>query len=325
MKHIDPHVHCRDGKEAYKTTIREVSEIAKKQGIVAIFDMPNTDPPILTEKDVLERLKLAEERNLTRRRGYPEYFLYIGLTADEKQIKEAVKVAANHPRVVGLKLYTAGPAHGLEVTRETDQGKIYWLLADLDYRGVLAVHCEKVSEFKPELWDPQRPWAHANARPLRAQLASINDQIIFAKEAKFKGKLHICHVPCADGVDLIWIAKKDLQITCGVTPHHILFSQEDMVEWKFLLKVNPPLYNLKEQQKLRNRLWEGRIDWIETDHAPHTWEEKVNFPYLSGVTSLCLYHGFLVWLNQQGLSWSEIEKLTYWNIKRIFGEKLKGV
>lgn len=322
MKHIDPHVHCRDEREVYKTTIREVSKIAKNQGIVAIFDMPNTNPPILIERDVQERLKLAQ-----RRKPSVEYFLYVGLTSDEKQIKEAVELARNHPKVVGLKLYTTYLTGPLKVSEFKDQEKVYQILTDLGYRGVLAVHCEKESKFRPELWDPQKPWTHSFARPPGAEIASVKDQIHFAQKAKFGGHLHICHISCWEAIDLVWEAKGEgLNISCGVTPHHILFCQEDMVEPNgLLLKVNPPLRGRSSVKELRKYLFEKRIDWIETDHAPHTLEEKLNLPYLSGVTSLYIYRGVLVWLNQQGLTWPEIEKLTYRNIKKVFGEKLKEV
>ena len=59
---IDPHVHCRDGKQAYKSTIKEVFEIAEMQGVKIIFDMPNTDPPVFTRDDVAERLKLVPQK-----------------------------------------------------------------------------------------------------------------------------------------------------------------------------------------------------------------------------------------------------------------------
>ena len=97
---VDPHVHCRDGKEAYKTNIRKVSELAKKEGIVHICDMPNTSPPILWETDVIARLKLARKRKPVVR-----YSLYVGLTADEEQIEGAVRLVRKYPEVAGLKLY----------------------------------------------------------------------------------------------------------------------------------------------------------------------------------------------------------------------------
>ena len=48
--YIDPHVHCRDGKQAYKETVKHALLVAQRAGVDAIFDMPNTDPPIINEK-----------------------------------------------------------------------------------------------------------------------------------------------------------------------------------------------------------------------------------------------------------------------------------
>ena len=54
---IDPHVHCRDGKQSYKETIAHAFEIAEKQGVRKIFDMPNTEPPIETVEQATEYKK----------------------------------------------------------------------------------------------------------------------------------------------------------------------------------------------------------------------------------------------------------------------------
>jgi dihydroorotase len=78
---IDPHIHCRDGRQAYKETIKHVFEVAQEQGVKKIFDMPNTNPPILYEKDVQERLKFVPENRKK------DYFLYIGATSDGKQLE----------------------------------------------------------------------------------------------------------------------------------------------------------------------------------------------------------------------------------------------
>ena len=136
VKRIDPHVHCRDGKEAYKANIRRVSELAKKQGIVHICDMPNTNPPILWEEDVIARIELAEKR-----KPITGYSTYVKLTANERQIREAVRLARDYPQVCGLKLYSP----------ENENQIIYEVLAKEGYAGVLAVHAEKASLFKPEL------------------------------------------------------------------------------------------------------------------------------------------------------------------------------
>ncbi|PIR02707.1 MAG: dihydroorotase [Candidatus Nealsonbacteria bacterium CG_4_9_14_0_2_um_filter_37_38] len=325
MKHIDPHVHCRDGNEAQKTNIGEVSKIATNLGIVAIFDMPNTEPPILTEKDVRARLRLAEKREPTRCGGYPKYFLYVGLTPNENQIKKAAKLVENYPQVIGLKLYAAKSGK-LGVSRETDQKKIYRILADLNYLGILAVHAEKEKYFKPWLWNPEKPWTHNLTRPEISEIEGVRDQIQFARISHLKGNLHICHITLPESVDLVLGAKKDLRITCGVTPHHILFTENIMRKKNgILFKVNPPLRGISKVTKLREYLRQGKIDWIESDHAPHTLEEKLSPPYLSGIASLHLYPRILNWLNSQKMSRSEIKSLTYWNIKKVFKEKLKDL
>ena len=86
MKHIDPHVHCRDWSQSYKATIKSVTELARSQGIVAIFDMPNTEPPILTKALVEKRLQTAIDENCI-----DGYYLYMGITSKPEQIREAVE------------------------------------------------------------------------------------------------------------------------------------------------------------------------------------------------------------------------------------------
>lgn len=327
MEKIDPHVHCRDGKEAYKTNIREVSELAREQGVAVIFDMPNTDPPILTKQDVESRLRLARSRN-----PVVGYFLYVGLTSDESQIREAVEAVNQFPEVVGLKLYAARSA-GLGVPRPKDQARIYRILTKLNYKGVLAVHAEKESKFKPNLWDPQKSWTHSLARPPKAEIESVRDQIKFAAKANFQGNLHICHISCPEAVDLVWTAKRELRITSGATPHNILLTSEELEFYSrmcgksfgLLFKVNPPIRDSARVEALRKRLLDGKIDWIETDHARHGLEEKIGPPYLSGIASLSLYQRCLAWLGLQGMSQGTIENMTYWNIKKAFAEKLKEV
>ena len=316
---IDPHVHCRDGKQAYKETIKHVFEIAQEQGVKKIFDMPNTDPPILFKKDVQERLRLVPEN----RKG--DYFLYIGATANKRQLEEFTKCYNEYNEVIGIKLYAGKSVGNLAVIEEEEQRKIYKTLADLDYGGVLAVHCEKEDYLKPELFDPSNPITHSYARPKKAEIESIKDQIRFAKETNFKGILHIVHISCFESVELVEKARIEIKITCGTTPHHILWDKEMLNRPDGLLyKMNPPLRDKEDVVKLRQYLKEGRIDWIETDHAPHAIGEKLFMPFLSGYPSLYLYRDFVSkFLPNIGIDKKLIEKLTFENIYKTFETKLK--
>ena len=317
MKHIDPHVHCRDWEQSQKATIKSVCELARKQGIVAIFDMPNTKPPITSEELVEKRLELAKKENCL-----DMYFLYIGATQDPHQIEECVEVVKSNPKVVGIKMYAGKSVGDLTISEEKDQLKVYEWLSKCKYTGVLAVHCEKENLFKLELFDPDRPATWNLARPVEAEVESVKDQIKFAKRAGFKGTLHVCHVSAPQTVDVIEIARNEINITCGVTPHHLLYSTSDMKGREgLMLKVNPPLRDERTVKLLRRYLKQEKIDWIESDHAPHTRDDKM-LRYSSGIPSLNYYSEFLERLKVWGFTEDQIKKLTYKNIKRVFKDKL---
>src|SRR5271155_2706758 len=118
--HIDPHVHCRDWDQAYKATIKSVTETARRQGVVAIIDMPNTAPPIITEELVNRRLQTAESEGCLK-----GYYLYIGATSDPEQLKKAAKIVETNPRVLGMKLYAGKSVGDLEISSEEGQRKVY--------------------------------------------------------------------------------------------------------------------------------------------------------------------------------------------------------
>jgi len=312
---IDPHVHFRDDKEAYKETIRHGFKVANEQGVKVIFDMP----PIKSEADVLKRLSLVpkeEEKN---------YFLYLVLTSDPRQLEQAVVIFNKFRQVIGFKLYACrSNSKDLSVINEDDQKQIYKKLAALKYRGVVAVHCEKESFLKPELWDSSNPISHSFARPKQAEMESIKDQIRFVRNTGFQGTLHIVHVSCLGSVEWIESARRDIKITCGVTPHHIMWDnrQQDTPNG-LLYKMNPPLRSRPDVLELTECLKAGQIDWIETDHAPHAIGEKLFPPYLSGYPSLYLYKNFVEeFLPGIGISEEQIKKLTHDNICKTFGLKI---
>ncbi|MBU2545055.1 dihydroorotase [Patescibacteria group bacterium] len=311
---IDPHVHCRDGKQAYKETIAHVFELVKEENVrVIIIEMPNTDPPILIEEDIWRRLKLVPPEN------EDNYFLWLGLTANVEQIKKAVCAYYEYRQVVGFKLYAGRSTGDLAVVKEKDQEMIYATLTSLEYEGPIAVHCEKEAFINEMLFNPLQPYTHSLARPKVAEIASIQDQIRFVKKTGFKGTLHICHVSCSESVELIDAARKDIKITCGVTPHHILWDGRELNTSEGLLyKTNPPLRDRIEVLGLIECLKAGKIDWIETDHAPHSIGEKLhsNNPP-SGYPSLYIYKEFVeVFLPDLGVNRDLIKKMTCDNIIR---------
>jgi dihydroorotase len=316
---IDPHVHCRDFEENYKATIESTLDLAMHQGVKYVFDMPNTRPPIIDEATLKRRLDSVPQR-------YKEnYFLYLGLTADDDQVKRAVELYHNYPQVIGFKMFAGKSVGGLAIINPDKQFEVYKTLTEEKYEGVIAVHCEKEDYIKP-VFNPKIPITHAFQRPPIAEIESIKDQITFAKESGFKGNLHILHLSTSEGLEEVIKAKKLIKITSGVTPHHIMLNYSSMLgNMGLMYKVNPPLRDISNVFALRRALKEDKIDWIESDHAPHTLDEKLS-KYFSGMPSLLLYRTFVSnFLPYIGLSAKQIENLTYNNIIRTFSNKLSHI
>ncbi len=322
---IDPHVHLRDWNQKDKETVEHGLRVAYDAGLSALFEMPNTDPAITSMKTIKERIQLADDA--IARLGITIFHgLYAGVTADSEQIKEIVQAHKElFPRVVGLKLYAGHSTGDMGMTTMEMQQNIYKTLAELDYKGVLAVHCEKEALIMPELWEPEEPITHTLARPAVAEVESVRDQIMFAKGAGFKGTLHICHISTPEAIDIIEQnrPKVKFKITCGVTPHHCVLFDE-MMENNILLKVNPPLRSRGTEELMLDALKAGRIDWIETDHAPHTLKDKIE-KHASGFPGLPNYPRFIRFLREEAKMDEEtIKKLTHDNIVKAYGIEIEN-
>ncbi len=312
---IDPHVHCRDGAESYKETIAHALKVAELAGLTAIFDMPNTKPPLMRKEEVVKRLESAKQT------ASPVWYgVYMALTADAAQIKHAIETYSELEHVVGFKLYAGHSVGNLGVVKEEEQKSIYRILTTEKYMGVIAVHCEKESLLS-NLWDKTTPKTYALARPWQAEVESVRDQLRFSKEAGFEGVLHIAHISVPEAVRLI-NEENHIRVTCGVTPHHLLFDYTAMEKDGLLRKMNPPLRPPGMNKELLEMLRNGMISWIETDHAPHTLHEKLNLPYLSGIPGLQKYPKFIRWLKMQGFSEKRIREITWNNIIKTFGLSL---
>ena len=333
---IDPHVHLRDWQEAYKETVKHGLSVAFRAGLDAVFDMPNTKPT-LTHKDTIEkRLELAD-RSTTELGISIFYGLFAGITDNPKQIEHVVSVHSSlFPRVVGLKMFACHSTGNMGIIHPQRQREIYRLLSRFGYRGVLAVHAEKEAYIKtrpdgsPD-WDPERAYTHAQARPPEAEIQSVQDQILFAMMEGFEGTLHIVHLSTGGALTQInqaqlrkTVPQLRCRITCGITPHHARLTASKMKTKNGLLfKMNPPLRDRSNQKIVLDALLRGEIDWIETDHAPHTAEDK-KMRYSSGIPVLPYYPHFIKFLLASGLPEPSITAVTHDNIEKAFGISIKN-
>ncbi len=320
---IDSHVHFRNFEKTdkpymnnLKETVSHGLEVAKDSGLEAVIDMPNTNPPIISRDLVVKRIELAEKA------GVPEVFyaLNIGLTSNPLQIAEAVDIYNEfHPKISGMKLFAGKSVGNLSVPSLNSQRIVYQTLADNKYNGVLVVHAEKEGLFYSDRWNPKDPISHCYARPETAEIESVKDQIMLAKETGFKGKLHITHTSSPESVNLVSKAKEYLDISCGVTPHHLFYDWNQLKSNNGILwKMNPPLRSPESRNSLLHQLLRDKINIIETDHAPHMYNEKISSPFMSGIPGLPWWPLFVDYLEHLGVSSNDIEKLTFKSAKERF-------
>jgi len=317
---IDAHVHLRDWDLKDKDTVKHGLEVARDSGVDAVFDMPNTMPTLTTRDAVEKRILLMEEAEV------PEvsYHMYLGITTNEDQLREAVKLFHEYGnRIIGSKLFAGKSTGNLEIISEKDQLFVMNWLTKLNYTGVLAIHCEKESEMYKggKEYEPDRPISHSELRPEIAEVRSIEDQIKFARESNFSGKIHIPHISTPGGVELVYAAKQNgMDISCGICPHHFIYDNSKL-EGKdgALFKMNPALRKPESRDKMLEYLRAGKIDFVESDHAPHEIELKRSNDPPSGIPGLPWWPLFGLYLRHKGFPKEQIIELTHTNINKRFG------
>ncbi len=314
---IDPHVHLRDGPERSKETLAHGLAVAWRAGLDGVCEMPNTDPP-LDRRETIER-RIGEADGVIDRLGIGMFHgIWAGLTVDPAQIEDVVRCWAEwRPRVVGLKLYAGSSTGALGVTSIEGQRAVWERLAELGYDGVVAVHCEKEGLFPRRGdgsvdWNPGRPASWAAARPPGSETASVEDQIALSAAAGFRGTLHVAHVSVPAALAAVVGARAARRrVTCGLTPQHALLSAADLDGPDGILsKTNPPLRPDPMPDLMLRALLDGAIDWIESDHAPHTIADKRE-RHASGIPVLPIWPRFVEILRERGIAPDRLARITH--------------
>ncbi len=162
-------------------------------------------------------------------------------------------------------------------------------------------------------------WPKNKVILLHAEDNTLDFVISLAK--KLHNKIHICHISTTEDLKKIIKAKKRrIKISCGVTPHHLFLTERDVKHLGSFGKMKPPLQNKKDQDFLWKNL--KFIDVIESDHAPHTIDEKRGVMPAFGVpgleTTLPL---LLTEVSKKKLKISDIIRLCHTNPAKIFNIK----
>lgn len=323
---IDPHVHFRDPGATYKEDFESGSRAAVSGGVTTVLDMPNNEPPTTSRK------ALDAKRALVSGRSYANYGFYIGYDGGNL---EEVNEASNIP---GVKVFVADSTGNMGVgRRQGGAGKKN--LEELFEKSnkLIVVHAEDegiIEENKKKFAHPAYGGGSSNGELTAAMHSQIRSpeaaatavKYVCELARKYKRPVHIAHVSTEAEVDIIEEYKVD-GVTCEVTPHHLHLTEDDYEHWKNFIKVNPPVRDRMEVFALWKALKMGVIDIIDTDHAPHSLEEK-EAGYLDAPAGIpgveMLLPIFLNTVSSEGLTISELVKLVCERPAEIFGIPNKG-
>lgn len=278
---LDPHVHLRGMDWSHKGTFSSETAAALAGGYWAVLDMPNT-PPATTDPEALER-KLAEIGS----QAVSDWGVYFGASTNENwRFYDDAHVVSP---VCGLKIYNNATTGSLLI----------------DSQDVREAH--------------YRAWPQDKIIAVHAEGPTVLD--ILALVRKYRKRTHFCHISAAEEIRSLREAKAEgLPITAGVCPHHLYLSQDDLGRLGPLGLMKPELKTKADQEALWAALSDGVLDIVESDHAPHTLDEKFSGRPVYGVPGLETTLPLLCLAAHEGrLSMEQVANLVAHNPRRIFG------
>jgi allantoinase len=135
---------------------------------------------------------------------------------------------------------------------------------------------------------------YLDSRPVEAELRAIRVALELAGETGCD--LHIVHVSCPEGIDLIQEARdRGIRVSAETCPHYLLLTDDSVGKVGASAKCAPPLRDAVRREELWKRLRAGTIDTLGSDHSPAPPEMKVSEDFFAiwGGISGC-QHAFLL-------------------------------
>ncbi|TQQ83250.1 dihydroorotase [Halonotius terrestris] len=311
---IDAHVHFREPGYSHKETWTTGARSAAAGGVTTVIDMPNTSPPTTTGEHFDTKAAAASKACI-------DYGINGGVTGDWEPDS-----LFDRPLCALGEVFLADSTGDMGVAPDD--------FADAVDRAVAAdvtvtVHAEDETLFDDAARDGD---AGGAGRAANADLWSTYrtaeaeaEAVTYATEVgqETGADIHIAHTSTPEGID----AAVDGGATCEVCPHHLYLSREDLDDLGTYGRMNPPLRSEQRRKAVFERVADGTVDIVATDHAPHTREEKDAglWDAPSGVPGVETMLPLLLESARQGdLSYERVVDLVARNPADIFDLDSKG-
>ena len=258
---IDMHVHLREPGQEHKETIATGTAAAVAGGFTAVACMPNTDP--VNDQASITEFMIARAKDAGLARVYP-----IGAVTRGSK---------------GEQLAEIGELKAAGCVAVSDDGRpvatALLMRRALEYTSMCGIpvinHCEDQT-LKAD--GVAHEGFHASRLGLRG-IPGVAEEIMIERDITLAGltggRVHICHLSTRGSLRAVRSGKeRGIKVTCEVTPHHFVLTDEALAGYDTNVKMNPPLREADDRDEMIRGLVDGSIDAIATDHAPHHADEK---------------------------------------------------
>jgi dihydroorotase len=309
---IDTQVHFREPGLEWKEDLETGSQAAVLGGVVAVFEMPNTNPTTTDPEAFADKLRRAHHRM------HCDHAFYVGGT------HENIHTLAELERLkgcCGVKVFMGASTGTLLIA---DDAGVAQVLGAVNRRATFHSEDEyRLAERRPLAREGD--WtSHDFVRDAQSAIQSTQRLVRLAREA---GKrIHVLHVTTREEIEFL-AGHKDIA-TVELTPQHLtLVAPEAYERLKGLAQMNPPIRDQYHVDGLWRGISGGIADVLGSDHAPHTLEEKAK-PYPQSPSGMPGVQTLLpVMLNHVAngrLSLERLVDLTSGGAQRVFGVAGKG-
>lgn len=264
---IDAHVHFREPGLTEKADIASESRAAVAGGVTSFIDMPNTKPQTTTMELLERKVALAAEKSMAN------YGFMLGAT--NSNINELLK--ADPTKFAAIKLFLGSSTGDMLVNDPDALDRLF-----SQAKKLIVAHCEEehiiqanLHNFKLECQGTERETAALHPQIRTTEACFVSTYKTIERARKYKTRLHIAHLSTATELDLLSnLPLEQKHVTAEVTPNHLWLDDRDYAALGNLIKCNPAIKRNEDRLALWAGLYDGLIDTIGTDHAPHTLESK---------------------------------------------------
>tara|TARA_R110000787_G_scaffold43396_7_gene106481 strand:+ start:2583 stop:3923 length:1341 start_codon:yes stop_codon:yes gene_type:complete len=309
---IDSQVHFREPGLDWKEDLETGARSAALGGVVAVFEMPNTNPSTTSPEMLADKLARAKGRMDI------DHAFYAGATHHNVGVLAEMEAT---PGCCGVKVFMGASTGDLLVQ---DDAGVEAVLRAIKRRAAFHSEDEYRLAERRELAVTGDWQSHIVVRDVEAAVSSTRRLLRIARAC---GKrIHVLHISTAEEMELLRDAKDVASVE--VLPNHLTLAAPDCYErLKGYAQQNPPVREAHHRDALWRALNAGIVDVLATDHAPHTIEEKER-PYPASPSGMPGVQTFvpvmLTHVNDGKLSLQRFVELTSAGPQRVFGLADKG-